>query len=619
MSALPQRPEPPTAPEAGGRGPSTKLVQQRMVRALSSDVAKNAAVSVRAARKSSTPSNACSRSPALTRPGSAPVARTLSKEEMEAREADRQRLKKQHAENMQRAKDYAQKVAERDMKQREAREKDKAEAQRKQDDAYKKKKEALASLYRPSEEHPRTDAAPLAKRPCKRPSPSPKTVEVSRVMPVATPVATPVANATPKVRMVWNEDGLFGPVVHDEESMVDIAVREGPCEPFELDADSAANCIMNGTTMVAKEGAFVMNGLSVDPWMRTQPWADLISKINIEEFNGAVGDLILSGGLRAVKIGCGSFNLVVTVEPGQLPDFLGELRGLEVALRFTRPDKDRSNELRYQNLYSSRDEIANAVFASQNEIGVRLHSVCAFSAPRMARSIRYAIVMAMERATSDMRSQLCKHSTELQGAIMARSVTKLLFRASRCGVAFFDIKPGNVLCFDQVSRTVYRLTDYDPAFFVVTQNRDWRSLLLLNLALLSVHVRNFELCPANIGFLKAVAPLLKQLLRRREDYDSRWLFTTRSVRTLFKSPRDASDFELQRLMTSMCTSYFYGSHVASCISSTNHTWEKNHQKSLQAHWATPSNRTSWPADWSPRFTPLIVQMVEAALSGVKLD
>jgi hypothetical protein len=402
--------------------------------------------------------------------------------------------------------------------------------------------------------------------------------------------------------------------------MVDIAVREGPCEPFALDADSAAYCIVNGTTMVAKEGAFVMDGLSVDPWMRTRPWADLISKIHIKETNGIVGDVMLSGGLNAVKIGCGSFNLVVSVEPGQLPDFLGERRGAEVALRFTRPDKDRSNELRYQSFDISRDEIANAVFASQNEIGVRLHSVCAFSAPRMARSIRYATVMAMDRAASDMRSQLCKYSTELQGSAMARSVTTLLFRASRCGVAFFDIKPGNILCFKQASRTVYRLTDYGPAGFVVTQNRDWRSLLLLNLALLSVHVRNFDLTPAAIGFLKAVAPLLKQLLRRREDYDSRWLFAIRSVRTLFEPPRDASDFQLQRLLTSMCTSYFYGPDVASALSSTKHDWEKAHQKSLLAHWATPSNRTSWPVSWGvSRFTPLIVQMVEAALSGVKLD
>ena len=229
--------------------------------------------------------------------------------------------------------------------------------------------------------------------------------------------------------------------------------------------------------------------------------------------------------------------------------------------------------------------------------------------------MRHGIVMAMQRAECDLIRSLDSMRTEAEGSEAAEKMIDLLFRVSRMGIAFTDVKPGNVLAFkDKEGSVFYRLTDYDPAFFIVT-NKDWRSLLLLNLAFLSAHVHNADFGAAGRGWAKTVLPVLRQLIRRRNMYESDWLFAARSVAIEFREPRNLSDFELQRNVTSMWYSYF----VKRCSSGSRAArfkWDrlKLNKGELDEHWEEPSRRDSWPRDWTTsEGGSLVKQIVDFAL------
>jgi hypothetical protein len=187
-------------------------------------------------------------------------------------------------------------------------------------------------------------------------------------------------------------------------------------------------------------------------------------------------------------------------------------------------------------------------------------------------------------------------------------VTEMLYQASRCGVAFMDIKPANIL---EMKGGTFRLTDYDPAFFLIVPEKDWRGLLLLNLAFLSCHVRNGAFGTVSVGWASSVKPILTQLIDKRGSYDSGWLFAARSVRMDFEVPTDSSDFELQRMMSVMATSYFYGKDVKE-TSSAKWGWQTKDQAAINAHRRVPLNRKSWPPSWGGDYVPLIKQMVDFA-------
>ena len=158
---------------------------------------------------------------------------------------------------------------------------------------------------------------------------------------------------------------------------------------------------------------------------------------------------------------------------------------------------------------------------------------------------------------------------------------------------------------------LFRSTDFDPAFFVRTHDRDWRALLLLNLTLLSVHVNNMALDSVGRGWATVVRPLLNQLIARRNDYDCIWLFLTRCVDVSFETAKDTSDFGLQRIFASIATSYFYGGRRRDTVS-FKHDWKNmgNNTEELNEYWSEEKNKTSWPPSWMELDEqPLITQLV----------
>lgn len=399
------------------------------------------------------------------------------------------------------------------------------------------------------------------------------------------------------------------------ESLMERALFEGTLVRAEVDDGLIHSCIRDGMSIRFDGVKFYTDGLSTDGSMRCDWWKRLVAGITIDSSTGR-SVVSSDGGTGCTRVGIGTFNAVLAIPSANLPSWIPQL----CVVRMTRPDKDEhSNDYKYQNASMTCGEVRNAMFASLNNIGPRVYSLAVFSALRPGRTLRFGVVSTMQCARMDLSKSLRRMSSVEDGRKTALACIDLLYKASRIGVAFFDIKSGNILRManetDADGPDFYRLTDFDPAFFIRTHDRDWRSLLLLNLTLLSAHVYNADYGPVGRGWAETVAPILRQLIQRKDDYDSKWLFLARCANVKFEVPRDTSDFELQRMFLCIGESYFYGEGRRDALT-YRHSWKNKARNTFELNdfWSVESNKTSWPHSWSePDDEPLIKQLVDIAL------
>ena len=446
-----------------------------------------------------------------------------------------------------------------------------------------------------------------------------------------TPPPAPVVPTEARPVWKWWDDKAWS------DSFVELALAEGPPEPLLVDQTLVTDAFKNGQLLARVGGKFVTSdGADSCPYWSSQPWWELASKITVTKKTVALGsakkvEVVETGDTGLKKLGCGTFNIVYKVEPGHgIPppwlmqvaaDAAGRTIGIsDVCIRLTRPDVENS-EHKYQSASMIAQEAKNAMYAALNGIGVNIYSICGYSGIRPGRTMRYGAAYVMQKATQDLWRMLDSIADPAKGTEIAIKCVELIYVMSRrCGVAFFDIKPNNLL---EVATPnggyEIKLTDYDSAFFLVDMDKDWRALMLLNLALLAAHVRNMDNGAVSNAFLKAVKPTLMQLINRRSDYESGWLFEVRSLEVDFAVPANTSDFELQRMFCVIGASYFYGEALGKLDVpplSSKWRWEKRDQKALEDHWRVPLNRKSWPTYWPPGFRPLIDQLVAFAVGHV---
>lgn len=424
---------------------------------------------------------------------------------------------------------------------------------------------------------------------------------------------------TPVSRMVWKAKDGVSNSQDSKESFIDIALREGTQKVYLPPRNLAADAMRDGRTIRMSDGIFqTMEG--DDTWYYSQPWAKMVSTIVCKTSSNGNRKLNITGdsSLDIQYIGSGTYNIVVGLAKEAVPEWLTQE---DVVYRITRPNSDKSpagseETCRYQTIDVASKEADNAMFASVNKFGVRVHSIASFHGVTDGRTLRYGTVYALDRANLDLFRYLEKYKTFEAGALAGVEVTELIFKASRCGVAFFDIKPANILSIAPRKEEAgyFCLTDYDPAFFIRLPDEDWRTLMLLNLALLTGHVRNMAITSSN-GFCAAVAPVLRQLVHRRHElHNSDWLFGVRSVRVPFEMPESRGDFHMQRMFAVMATSYFYNLDNPKSTLSSKYRWEFKDQSLLDSYWCMPKNRLSWPPQWQgQQFKPLIEQLVDFAV------
>lgn len=403
-------------------------------------------------------------------------------------------------------------------------------------------------------------------------------------------------------------------VTTSAETFTEVALREGPCVPTPLCPSITEDAFKDGLTIVLKGDTYCTEGLSHCKWNRADAWQELASYISLETLNGDRVKLVADRGLGLKQLGSGTYNVVVEFA-GQscIPQWIPK----DTALRVTRSDKVEGS-YKYQPFSLVSKEAYWALFFAQNDVGIDVYAVAAFHGVRLARTLRYGTVYALQKSDADLYRALERASSFDAGAMIAVDVSELIFRASRCGVAFFDIKPGNILrAKDRQGRSCFRLTDFDPSFFCVCHDVDWRTLMLINLAMLSCHVRNGAFGEVGIGWATSVCVLLRQLHTWAAQQPANdWLFKVRSVCVDFDVPDISSPFARGLMLAIMSTSYFYGARVTESTRSKTWKWDHHpHQARIDAWRRYPYNHSSWPEEWnSPgqQYKPLISQLVDFA-------
>lgn len=435
-----------------------------------------------------------------------------------------------------------------------------------------------------------------------------------------TVMAVPPPHQTGETQTVWNS-GTDG----QPESYQQRANREGDANLLDVDVDAIDLAIRNGLTLVRHKDAFVSVGLVDSEWCTSSRWLSMVCRLKIGT-EKTTGRVVLKddGGQGLEMVGGGQFNMVLrATRDDALPRWSAE-QSKGVVVRITRPDITEANCYRYEQVDVVIKEAVCAAYAALNGIGVPLYSIACYEGVTNTRTLRYGSVHMMQKADMDLfRALEADTSTEFAREA-ALKVVELLYRVARCGVAFFDIKPANILCCIADGNVNFYLTDFDPAFFVrlLHKDYDWKSLLLLNLALLSAHVRNMNGGEGCFEWGRAVAPVLHQLISHREQYSSEWLFAARAVRVEYRLLDDIPlPFDLQAYLSMICTSYFYGTALhkdpaLKNLPSNLWKWDRSGESSLKPETFTAKCwPLEWPERWCVSYKPLIAQLVSFATSG----
>ena len=435
------------------------------------------------------------------------------------------------------------------------------------------------------------------------------------------------------LRLVWGETECgqnqtpLGTAAAPAETYEQQARREGSLAPIEVDADAVDTAIRNGLVLVRRGGAYVSDGMNASKWYRACALRELASRIWVTVDPKSDRVVLQSdGGHGLAMVGGGMFNLVLQPTTANALPQMSAGQGLATALRITRPDQTPHNDHRYEAIDVVVREAVCSAFAALNGLSVPLYSIACYEGLSINRTLRYGSAYLTKRADMDLFRALEAQRDDFDfGRDCAYAVVDLVYRLSRCGVAFFDIKPANILvCIDGADVSYY-LTDFDSTFFVrLPEQYDWHSLMLLNLAMLSAHVRNTSFGHCVAGWTHAVAPVLAQLIKYRSHYDGDWLFHARALRLEYALLEAHTPFDLQAYFAMMCTSYFYGDRLREASRpplSGQFRWDLRSEQALRPE---HMQKKQWPAEWPALWVaaaskPLIQQLVSFATEGCKAN
>lgn len=416
--------------------------------------------------------------------------------------------------------------------------------------------------------------------------------------------STPTAPVKPVPKLIWSSDE-YGEV--EDETFTDMVISEGRIHAIPADATFLANAFRDGVTVICESDRMFTNGLEPDPFHRSFEWKKIASQV-VVTCNAGRTIVNAPPHLGVTRLGVGTYNAVISVKDDVLPSFVP----VGSAIRITRNDRGGDNtDYKYMSIKDCVAEARNTIFCSFNGVGPRIYSVAAYTGIRNSSSIRYGAAYAIEKADADLHRVLARNSEWIHGERYGRACLDMIAKAARLGIFTADIKCSNVLCrqsSDLNPETV--LTDCDGQFFLIRPDLDWRSLMLVNLAMLVAHVRNGAFGDASRGFAAVCYPALHQLWKNRHSYDSNWLFKTPAAKVTFDILLSESEFEIQKMFAIMATSYMYGESVmCENTSSAKYAWRLLDSNKLSDFWEAPENRSRWPP-FANTVPPLITQICE---------
>ena len=270
-------------------------------------------------------------------------------------------------------------------------------------------------------------------------------------------------------------------------------------------------------------------------WSSPRGWDPLVEALNCAFMNKDVTpewcEDILNGEYNTVFKPNLRIHDVLDMPP--LPD---GVTYADVVIRVTRPDggKNANDEdfYRYKRLKNATRELFFTVHGSINGYAPQIYAAILFPAVTVQRSAGsrqlYGTVYILNRAVMDLNAVIDSkvkllstrvanpsvHTKKVRevGATLAVKVFPVVFRQSKLGVLNFDVKPGNLVF---MKGAVPCSIDFDSAMFSIMPpaiDGDWEAHLLMNLLLLTAHVRCFRPPALADGWVEALRPLILQLL-----------------------------------------------------------------------------------------------------------
>lgn len=325
----------------------------------------------------------------------------------------------------------------------------------------------------------------------------------------------------------------------------------------------------NPTTGLGAWGDGVDNG-----WSHPSGWTGLVETLNRQFISRDKPDWcddVLNG----------EYNVVfkpnsLAGDRLRLPPLPEGVRAEDVVLRMTRPDVGKTDSgsdfYRYKRHRNIARELYYTAHAAVNGYGPVVHAAVLFPSVvveglRGKRQL-YGSLYVMSRATADLNTLINQRSDAIRkttnnpqllaehmkktGQRVAAAIFPAIFRQSKLGCLNFDTKPANLVF---VNRTPLSI-DFDAAMFSIVPpgNDGWEGHLLMNLLLLTAHVRTFRHPAFADGWASCVRNLLIELLVRARGRE--WLQNAQAVTTDFREiHRDTPDAATTRLEM-MASAYF---------------------------------------------------------------
>lgn len=316
-------------------------------------------------------------------------------------------------------------------------------------------------------------------------------------------------------------------------------LRLSPFQQRPMPALSTLSCALQCCVVYADAQGLSAWGDGAGTWAHPSGWLKLIERFNqVYSTPGSEPDWcdeVINGEYNVVFVGKSDHTGDVAYLPPIKDREGGTVPLGNVVFRVTRPDSDHMEEgqgkfHRYKRLENLQREVYFTLHGAVNGFAPECYAALLFPAVVVKTKDGpvqlYGTLYIMRRAQVDLGTALDDHVEQTNGRVnpqsmeyvdslrksgrrVATRMLSVIVRQSRLGVLSFDAKPGNYV-FGKDNEP-YAI-DFDAAMYAVdAAPRNWEPNLLMNLTLLTAHVRCYRHPALADGWASAVRELMIEL------------------------------------------------------------------------------------------------------------
>ena len=333
-------------------------------------------------------------------------------------------------------------------------------------------------------------------------------------------------------------------------------LRQEVLEVVRMPSIETLACALQTSVAFADKRGISSWGDESGRWAHPSGWMKLIEQLNqVYRVPGSEPDWcqeVVNGESNGVLFGNSAHTADVPTLPPLRDRGGNSLAVGDVIFRLTRPDSDdlesgKGKFYRYKRLENLTQEIYYTLHGAVNGLAPECFAALLYPAlilqTKQGPVQLYGSLYVMRRAKLDLGTLLDGYADNAKkhldpsgmqyvdalrksGRRVAVKLLPLIFRQSRLGVLSFDAKPGNyVLGSDAQPYAI----DFDAAMYSLLPSSEsyyWEANMLMNLTLLTAHVRCYRHPSLADGWASAIRELMIELCTHARG--ERWLYLARA-------------------------------------------------------------------------------------------